>query len=113
MPQKLGSEGSRRPRESPQPSEFSDTIPVREKRLRDSLYPNFSTADVPSLSIVYIILRLSISLRAVVRLAEHLAVVDGCRATLRPGRDMVGIHFRKLPDSRRVRRVADCTERTV
>ena len=47
------------------------------------------------------------------RLAEHLAVVERRCAALRPGRDVVGVHFRELPDSRRVRREADCTERTV
>lgn len=56
---------------------------------------------------------LAVSLSPIVRFAQHLAIIDGSGATLAPGRYMVGVHVRQLPDSRPVGIVTDGAVGTV
>ena len=60
-----------------------------------------------------IISPLLVAFRPVVRLAEHLAVLDVGSAALAPRRHVVGVHFREFPHAGGVSVVAEGAERAV
>ena len=56
---------------------------------------------------------LSVSLRSVMGLAEHLAVLDIRRTALGPRSNVVRVHILQIPDTRVIGIVSHSTQRTV
>ncbi len=53
---------------------------------------------------------LSIAFGVIMGAAQHLAVVNRCRAAVTPGAHMVGIHLAQFPEACVVGIMADCTQ---
>ena len=56
---------------------------------------------------------LSVSFRAIVRLAEHLAILDIRGTSFRPGGYVVGVHVFQVPDLGVIGIVADGAKRAI
>lgn len=88
------------------------------KGLSRSAMVGYSRAEIGAKVYSFMLLRtvpalLTIPLGAVVRLAEHLAVVNIGSAALAPGGHMVGVHVLKVPDSGVIGIMTDSAEGAV